>query len=126
MESAEGGGRECSCFTGLLIRLFQNALFWTNVTAIPALNREFGNNLMCHPVQTKGTEAETDRVAKEERKYSPKGAKIQYNSSDSAAMPNTEKSWMPINMPPRAGGKGRRGRQTVARIEIRFRYMVGS
>ena len=30
--------------------MFPNSLFGANVTAIVALIREFGNNLMCHPV----------------------------------------------------------------------------
>ena len=30
--------------------MFPNSLFRAYVAAIPALNREFGNNLMCHPV----------------------------------------------------------------------------
>ena len=34
--------------------MFPNSLFRAYVAAIPALNREFGNNLMCHPVVTTG------------------------------------------------------------------------
>ena len=34
------------------IKLFPNSLFRVYVTAIPALNRKLGNNLMCHPVLT--------------------------------------------------------------------------
>ena len=41
--------------TGWHIRLFPNSLFRAYVAAIPALNREFGNNLMCHPVDSNST-----------------------------------------------------------------------
>ena len=37
-------------YTGWHNRLFSNSWFRAYVTAITALNREFGNNLMCHPV----------------------------------------------------------------------------
>ena len=36
--------------TGWHIRLFPNSWLRAYVTAIQALNQEFGNNLMCHPV----------------------------------------------------------------------------
>ena len=68
----------------------------------------------------------TELVAKEEQKrgegkYGPNGAEIKYNSSADAKL---EKE-LDSDANKHAGGKeGGRQTETVARIEIRFRYKV--